>query len=371
MKPRLLWIPHAPWPKLSGQRQYHLVRRLTNLFEIHVITWTQPKDKQLLAVGSSCVREDPDISDVRLHEVILAPNVYRILRPEYPPDWALALNQWLFRKHIAKVIRMHEFQVGLFSSSHHFTGYPLLNCGFPYVFDYLDLSPLSVEAQYCAGASAIISISPALAQRAKRYGHPVAIIPNGVDIERYTRADGQALRARLGLKGRVIISLIGLTASPTLYFIDAIAQIKDKWNPVFLAVGDGPLRSAIERRCADLGVEAVLPGWVDPREIPEYFAATDLGLYPGDDTPYFHAAVPLKILEYTAAGKPVVSNRVDMCKEFGLHNVTMVPATKNTFAEAMNRALRCNRWREVSIERFDWDYLAEQTATLLYEVMSK
>ena len=48
-----------------------------------------------------------------------------------------------------------------------------------------------------------------------------------------------------------------------------------------------------------------------PSEVADFFAATDVGLYPGDKNAYFDAASPLKILEYTAAGKPVACVRLN------------------------------------------------------------
>lgn len=373
-RPRVLWIPHAPWAKLGGQRQQHLIRRLARDFEVHVLSWIQPRS--LVALGRSRTYAPGALDrDVVVHEVALAPNAYRLAVRGYPPQWAVAPNQVFFRRHMRRVVAEHRFDVGVFASSHHFTGFPL-PVPFPVVFDYVDLSPRPIEAAYCGLASAVLAASPFLADRAAQYCRPVALVPNGVDLAllRMSQASGVRLRVALGLGPVPVVSLIGLTASPSLYFVDAVARLVAQGQPaVFLAVGEGSLKGAIAARAAALGVRAILPGWVPPQEIAGYFGATDVGLYPGEDTPYFHAALPLKVLEYGAAGKPVVSTPVDAYDRLGLSHVRVAPPTAAAFARAMGEALRrpAIAGPAPGLESLDWDHLARRAATVLEGVLGR
>ena len=106
-------------------------------------------------------------------------------------------------------------------------------------------------------------------------------------------------RADLGLKGKQVVSLIGLTASPSLFFVDALAiaarQLPDL---VFLLVAGGELLQPIVERCRQLEVRFVATGNNPSNSrFANHFAASDIGLYPGDFTSYFDAACPIKVLE--------------------------------------------------------------------------
>lgn len=362
-RPRILWIPHGAWHTLGGQRQQHLAARLASHFELHVISWRQPKT--FVGLGASR-RYEWGVPAVHVHEVTLAPNVYRLAGRRYPPQWAVAPNQVLFARHV-RAVAAQGFAAGICSSSHHFTGYPPLVQGFPWLFDYVDLSPPAVERHYCAAAAGVLAVSPTLAERARRYGRPVALIPNGVDPAPYRSADGLGVRAAIGAGEASVVSLIGLTCSPSLYFVDALAAVARTRRVFLLAVGEGETRRQIARRAQALGVPCATPGWVEPGAIHPYFAATDIGLYPGDDSPYFRSASPLKVLEYLAAGRPVVSSPVDAWSDLGLTGVTTASATAEGFAGAIRGVLEGRGPRPGGVEALTWDGLA----TRLTEVLAR
>lgn len=372
-RPRVLWIPHAPWAKLAGQRPYHLIRRLCGQFEVHVLSWVQRRT--LRALGHSRTYTPPEFAGhVVVHEVCLAPNVYRLAVRGYPPQLAVVPNQALFRRHMRRILSRHRFDLGVFASSHHFTGFPC-SVTFPVVFDYLDLSPPHIEAAYCRTAAAVLAASPVLAARAAAHGCAVALVPNGVTISRFREAHaaGVRVRAALGLEQGQVVSLIGLTASPTPYYVDAVARLhREGARVTLLAVGEGPLRTAIAARAEALGVPVALPGWVPPEDVAGYFGATDVGLYPGEDTPYFRAALPLKVLEYGAAGKPVVSTPVDAYAPLGLAHATVVPPSADAFAAAIGQALRrpLARGPVPAVLALDWDRLAERAGAVLERTMA-
>lgn len=363
---RLLWIPHAPWHKLGGQRPQHLAQRLAERFEVHVVSWRQPKAPCVLGAYR---RSGWSGTDVTVHEVTLAPNIYVLGGRRYPPQWVLGVNQAIFRRHVRRVLA-GGCDVGIFASSHHFTGYPPLAPGFPWLFDYLDLSPAAVERAYCSAASGVLAASCALAERAARYGRPVWLLPNGVHPQPYRQADGGPVRAAIGAGPAVVISLIGLTCSPRLYFVEALARVARQRPVLLLAVGDGPMRPAIARRAQALGLPCATPGWVDPAHIPPYFAASDLGLYPGDDTPYFRAAAPLKVLEYLAAGRPVVSSPVDLWRQLGLDGVTTAAPTAEAFARAVTTVLAAPAATGAVPARLTWDGLAARLGDRLADLVA-
>jgi len=88
----------------------------------------------------------------------------------------------------------------------------------------------------------------------------------------------------------------------------------------FLVVGKGRhdeevlLRDAAER----LGFAGVLrlAGWVEPAELPGYFAAADLAIYPFAENLVNRCKCPAKLTELLRAGVPVVADRVGQVAEY-------------------------------------------------------
>lgn len=148
-----------------------------------------------------------------------------------------------------------------------------------------------------------------------RYGVPaerMVTVPNGVDVERIRPLSRETCRQALGLDAD----------APTLCFVGTLTPwhgVADLFRalPAVLAeaktarlcvVGDGPLRPSLEALADRLGIrEAVRFVGVVPRpKIPQWLGAADVCL--NLLAPSIVGA-PLKLLEYLAAGRPVVSTR--------------------------------------------------------------
>src|SRR5262249_39348215 len=262
-----------------------------------------------------------------VHRAAVPLPVVQGLLSTYPPRWTLVPAQALFRRSVRRLHRQWQFDVVVSSGSHHLTGFPPHLRGVPVVFDYVDPSPPAIQRTYVRTADRVVTVSHVLKDQVMRtHGRPAAVVPNGLHLDRMRRANADRARSHWGLHGRRVVSLIGLTCSPRLYFLDALARLRlDFPDVVFVAAGTGTPADRIAARCCDLALPVVLTGWVNPAEVQDLFAATDVGLYPGDDTPYFDGACPLKVLEYTGAGKPVVANRVAELIRLGFLNLIIRP----------------------------------------------
>jgi len=87
-----------------------------------------------------------------------------------------------------------------------------------------------------------------------------------------------------------------------------------------LVVGDGPLRALVEDRCArehPAGV-VMLVGSVPYEHVPDCLARMDVGLAPYPELPLFYFS-PLKVLEYAAAGVPIVASASGQIAELFVH----------------------------------------------------
>jgi glycosyltransferase involved in cell wall biosynthesis len=367
---RILWIPQLATSSKSwdGSRQFHLLRHLAQRHTVELISWEHASSaSRLLRFG----RNDEVRGQFgREYHITLAPSFYRLFTTEYPRHGWLALNQQAFRHAVDRVARLVTPDVCVYTASHHATGFPPQRTPAPVLFEYLDFSPPSVAEFYGRQANGIVAVTTRLAGEVARFRRPTWTIPNGVDVARYRSVSRNDAKRQLGVEGRQVVSLIGLTCSSTMYFVNAMAKVaRRKPDVLFLYAGSGPAAEAIRSRADEVGLRNIMtPGTVPSADVHIYFAATDVGLYPGDDTPYYRGASPLKIIEYTAAGAQVVTSPVDFFLT-GWPNVHTTDPTADAFAEAILRVLDKPEV-VLDVSKYDWSRLADDFESALHAVAS-
>ncbi len=140
----------------------------------------------------------------------------------------------------------------------------------------------------------------------------ILVTPNGVDLERYSSADGarQRARAALGLQGEhageLVLGFVGFYRDwHRLDLVLAAMAAPELCATRLVLVGEGPARAELERVAAGGGLSARVH-FAGPRphgEIPALLPAFDVALVPAIN-PY---ASPLKLFEYMAAGLAVIA----------------------------------------------------------------
>ena len=142
-------------------------------------------------------------------------------------------------------------------------------------------------------------------------GEKIHVIPNWVDTRRHRPQDarnGNPVRARLGLGDRSVVLFAGVMghAQDLATIVEAAAALATEPRVVFLLVGDGAQRPAVERRLRALALANVrLLPFVPWQDYPALVAACDVGLVTLKKemkTP----VVPSKLLTYMACGRPVI-----------------------------------------------------------------
>lgn len=232
-------------------------------------------------------------------------------------------------------------------------------------------------------ADVITAISKYLADYAKRINPKaeIIIIPNGVDIENFSRkfsgSEIDSLKQKLGIKpeDKVIMS-----ASRPVYkngldlLIRAVALLsKNLDNKVKLVlVGDDPLfdksrKNKLKRIAEELGIESnvLFSGIISHADLPLYFNMSDVFVRPSRSEGLGNA-----FLEAMAAGLPVVGTNVGGIPDFledkktGFFT-TLDPediASKIKFV-LENSELKKQVISNASVlvkEKYDWDNIAEQ-----------
>lgn len=94
--------------------------------------------------------------------------------------------------------------------------------------------------------------------------------------------------------------------------LDGIAELQARGVedlPYLVIGGDGPHRSALERRAHELEIDShvVFTGWIDAERVPAFIASGDVGAIPHHETPFTHTTIPNKLFDYMAMGIPVLA----------------------------------------------------------------
>ncbi|MHB1416435.1 MAG: glycosyltransferase, partial [Chloroflexota bacterium] len=229
-----------------------------------------------------------------------------------------------------------------------------------------------IEGAYISRADGIAAISSVLrdkaaAQLAPSQQHKVHLIPNGIDLARYKTGDGQVIRQRLGLAGYKVVGLISALGEFTglLRLVEAF-RIMDDDEVALLVVGSGPYLEPARRRVKELGLSRVVfTGQVPFSQIPGYYRALDVGLLPFDKTSFTDAACPIKLLEYSAAGKVVVSTDLTEVRRMGFPNVVFADTMPAALAEGIREALQKPFQAPASLSEYDGKNLVARYESLL------
>jgi glycosyltransferase involved in cell wall biosynthesis len=117
-----------------------------------------------------------------------------------------------------------------------------------------------------------------------------------------------------------------------------------------LIVGDGPQREEIERAIAqrDLTAQVQWTGTVPPEQVPHWLSQMSVAVAPYAASENFYFS-PLKVVEYMAAGLPVVASCIGQLKDIIDHGVTGIlcpPGEATALAQALERLWRSPQQRE-------------------------
>lgn len=287
--------------------------------------------------------------------------------------------------HIRRFIKDYQIDVMLL---YNIPQYPLLNVpGCTIIFDFaddymemlrheigrLDRLPLLKFGNYLLDQMVIrsqttLAVSSVLMKNLKKQAR---LLPNGVDLSEFKIGSGDELRAKYP---GPVIGFIGSFE----YFIDfdlildTAARMPDL---TFLLVGSGRemsyIKSRIERDRLD---NVCLTGGVPHHEIGKYIDIMDICLNIFKKTPVSHRACPIKLFEYLAMKKPVISTRLEEVQIIDEGYLWYADST-DELENHIRKILSGDSWTQGFIQKgyqavqdkYNWDVIAQEFVSIASE----
>jgi len=157
-------------------------------------------------------------------------------------------------------------------------------------------------------ADVVFTTAPLLQRKASAANTNVFLVPNGVDLSVFSGAPSQPADITIIPEPR--IGFVGNIADwVDLDLVSDLARRRPEWQFVFI----GDYQTSAPRPRED---NLHWLGFRPYSDVPGYLSAFDVCLIPFVDNELTRSVDPLKVYEYLAAGKPVVSSPMPRMEEF-------------------------------------------------------
>jgi len=236
-----------------------------------------------------------------------------------------------------------------------------------------------IEGKNIRNADLVIAINEGLREYTLRMGadpDKTLVIRAGIDPQRYDPGiESRVIREEYGIeKDDVVLFFMGW-----LYHFSGLkevaielSKVRDK-NIKLLIVGDGDAFNDIQRIREEYGVQIILAGKQPYENIPKFIASSDICLLPAYNNKVMRDIVPIKMYEYMAMGKPVITTKLPgIMKEFGEDNgVVYVDEPEDSVGKAIELVEDGSVLKELGskarsfAERNSWDNITDEFESIL------
>ena len=213
----------------------------------------------------------------------------------------------------------------------------------------------------------------------------VHVTPNGADVEMFSRPAPLPEAFPSHLAGRFVIAFTGSLKRwhGIELLLAAYHRLRAEHPRAHLLIlGEGPLLPMVRRAAARLGPESMtVVGAVPHEEVPAWLRQAHVGVAPYPPLEGFYFS-PIKVVEYMAAGLPVVGSSIGQVREMvedGETGLLVEPGSVEGLAEALSLLVShpdladamgaAGRRRAES--RYDWRRVAERVERTLLSLRRK
>jgi glycosyltransferase involved in cell wall biosynthesis len=209
--------------------------------------------------------------------------------------------------------------------------WPLKRRGARFLFDHHDLVPELYLSRFGRGKDALYRLTRLLERatfhladvviatnesyrrialtRGRKHPEDVFVVRSAPDLSRFRAADPDPALKR---GRRYLLAYLGVMGPQDGldYAVRALAALRrrrDDWHAVF--VGGGEVLEPMRRPSRELGLQDVVEftGWAHDEDIVRVLSTADVCLAPDPKNPFNDASTMVKVVEYMAMARPIVS----------------------------------------------------------------
>ncbi|MCK5305930.1 MAG: glycosyltransferase [Candidatus Omnitrophica bacterium] len=356
---KILIIPHHPDFSEIKIRLVEIAKALTKHYEVYLVSWQTASEEyswqsRLLSAVKNIFPKSKPYKKGEIN-VVEVPILHRPLRI------ACAFNSFWLKN----IIKREKVDIVINGSFYMFNISP--KGKFKYIFDLADL-PAGGGSHFSKfvkeqlkrefkKVNAVIAASKGLAGYVlENYRKKAFFVPNGADIKKIRSVKQEnidEIRKQYNLYGKWIIGYIGYIGEwvNVELVVKAFEEVK-KYVPRALLfwIGASPnmrkLRKLYEKD------DVIFAGGVAKENIEAYFNLLDLAVVPTRKSLFQDLAFHIKLIEYSAARKFVISTPLEGTKVMNFPNVIFASENTEDWVRAIKKAQQM-QWR------MEWDGLFE------------
>ena len=387
---KIIIIPNSP---VMAGRHYCLANSLVEQgHEVHYLLWELPyhmKSVDLIRhLATSLFSKEYKQDGFVVHKV-----------SRLPYFWP-HINGLLFKHQAKKLYKKLDADI-IFSESYtNETGVPK---GIPFIYDLADDyaapadvygSPIYKLAFKLLGvrrtmekqskdALAVTAVSETLCNFAEQYNKQALKLPNGVDTEIIKEVLKDKSTRSKNKYSMVYVTRFG-EWSRAIETLQTVLELRKEFPKLELTlVGEGTETKKIQKFISDNNAEEFIHylGFIyDRMTMFSVINQSAIGLNISDKNKWRDAAHPIKVLEYSALGKKVISTDLDEVKALGYSNIFMFSDKdkRNNLKSVMRKALKAQRnekkYKAVServLKEYNWSKFTNKLVDLIKTVKSE
>jgi glycosyltransferase involved in cell wall biosynthesis len=251
-------------------------------------------------------------------------------------------------------------------------------------FGFLQKLGKKIEAKNIQDADLVISINEGLREYTIRMGakkEKTVVIRAGIDALSFNpNIDGREIRKRYGIDDddRVLFFMGWLYNFSGLKEV-AFSLCKCSRNKIkLLIVGEGDAfleLQKIGKECRNQD-KIILAGRQPYEALPKFIASSDICLLPAYNNEIMRDIVPIKMYEYMAMGKPIISTKLNgVIKEFGSENGVVYVERPEDVLDASITLIDNNRLNALGdrsrnfVKNMTWDKIADEFEKTVEELL--
>lgn len=215
-------------------------------------------------------------------------------------------------------------------------------------------------------ADVIVPVCETLSKRLRDYGlkNRIEVIYNGVDINNFRPGIKNDIKRKYNIKGDLILMVGNLGQRQGIEYLLDVA--KEFPNKVFMIIGGESKYKEYTKELKEKASKNVLfAGKKTRSEVQKYLSASDICVAPYvQNKGEKHIFFPIKILEYLASGKPIITTDVigmdELIKE-GINGLMFCPQDSDDFIQKMkileDKELRVKMGKNAreTAENYSWE----------------